>query len=123
MGSASLRKTIKEQGTISVSELAKAQLEKFNAERISMIRAAKEVLKKDRYSEKSQNTEVTVNGEGLLTTLKVRPGLKVTEELVTEIFTTIRAAQMAADAQAEQGLIDRVLTENAQIMEKVANGD
>ena len=122
MSSSSLRRAIKEQGTISVAEIARAQLEKFNAERISMIRAAKEVLKQDRYSESSQNVEVVVNGEGLLTTLKVRPNQPVTEDLVIDIFNTIRAAQTAADAQAEQGLIDRVLTENAQIVGAI-NGD
>lgn len=122
MSSTNVRKVIREQGTISLTQMAKDQLEKFNAERLSMIRAAKEVLKRDRYSECSKNTEVTVNGEGLLTTLKVRPGQPVTEELVTEIFKTIRSAQAAADAQAEQGLIDRVLTENAQIVGAI-NGD
>jgi len=121
MSSASLRKTIKEQGTISVSELAKAQLEKFNAERIGYIRAAKEVLKKDRYSEISQNVEVTVDGEGLLLTLKVRPQ-PVTEALIREIYDTIRSAQAAADAAADEGLMERVLDENKKIIGAI-NGE
>lgn len=128
MGSlSSMRKDIRDGALKDLGKLAKeelaAQMAKVDQNRNAAIRAGREELKKLRFTKESKHVVATVNGEGLLTTLRITPNLPTSVELVTEVFDTIRAAQKSADEESEDFIVDFVTQYDAGLREDIINGD